>query len=206
MAKEQDNINGNENLPECCKPKSRGIKAGLILGIIPHSGCIAIILFALLGVTAANTFFIKFLSYKYYIPSLFVTSFFIASVAAFFYTRRFPDRRIKSHWKYLAVLYSSIIIINLLMIYIIFPYATNLSSSGNVISNLENTKILKLSFEIPCLGHAPLVISELQKVNGITSVKYLSEKSFEILYNPEEINKEQILEQDICKEFGAKER
>ncbi|MEK6935605.1 MAG: hypothetical protein AABW67_02370 [Nanoarchaeota archaeon] len=205
MNKKQ-NIKNKENLPECCKPKSRGIKAGLISGIIPHSGCIAIILFALLGVTAANTFFIKFLSYKYYIPSLFVASFFIASVAAFFYTRRFPDRRIKSHWKYLAVLYSSIIIINLLMIYMIFPYATNLSSSGNVISNLENTKTLKLSFEIPCPGHASLVVSELEKTSGIEKVKYLSGANFEVLYNPKEINKEQILEQDICKEFDAKER
>jgi len=205
MNKKQNKINNKESLPECCKPKNKGIKSGLISGIIPHSGCIAIILFALLGVTAANSFFKKFFFNSYYLYIVFILSFIIAGISAFFYIRRFPDRRIKSHWKYLAVLYSSIIIINLLMIYIIFPYAANLSNSGNAGGNLENTQILKLSFEIPCSGHAPLVISELQKVNGITSVKYLFGDSFEVLYNPLEISKEKILEQDICKEFNAKE-
>lgn len=205
MKKMQDKIKNKENLPKCCKPKSKGIRTGLISGIIPHAGCIAIILFALLGVTVANSFFIKFLSNKYYIYVAFAVSLGIAAFAAFFYTRKFSDKRIKSHWRYISFLYTSVIAINLLMIYVIFPYAADLSSSGNVASNLENTKILKLSFEIPCSGHAPLVISGLQKVNGIASVKYISGKSFEVLYNPGEISKEQILEQDICKEFNAKE-
>lgn len=34
MNKKQNDIKDNENLPECCMPKGRGIKAGLISGII----------------------------------------------------------------------------------------------------------------------------------------------------------------------------
>jgi len=184
-------------LPACCKPQ-KGIKAGILSGIIPHAGCILIIVLALIGVTAANSFFIKFLSYKYYIPLLFVISLFIASIAAFFYIRRFSDKRIKSHWKYLTILYVSVITINLIMIYLIFPYTSGLASSENT-----DGKLLNLSFEIPCSGHASLVISELQAVEGIKSVKYISGNDFEIYYNPEEISEEEILIQNICKEFKA---
>lgn len=195
-------MNGKKKLPECCKRKS-GIKSGLISGIIPHAGCIAILLFAILGVTIANSFFRKFLFNPYYLYIVSALSFFIAIIAAFFYIRRFEDKRIRSHWKYLAVLFSSVVIINLVMVYVIFPYAANISSK--TISTDFWNEILKLSFEIPCSGHASLVISELEKVNGINSVKFISGKTFDIYYNPEKITKDQILSQDICKEFNARE-
>ena len=199
-------MNDEKKLPECCKKKS-GIKSGLLAGIIPHAGCIAILLFAILGVTVANSFFRKFLFNSYYLYIVFALSFFIAIIAAFFYIRRFEDKRIKSHWKYLAVLFSSIIVINLIMIYLIFPYAANLSGQITKVDNgIGNSEILKLSFEIPCSGHASLVISELEKVDGIDSVKFISGKTFEIYYSPEKISKEQILSQDICKEFNATEK
>lgn len=189
----------NNGLPDCCKRKS-GIKEGLLAGIIPHSGCIAIIIFALLGVTAANSFFKKYLFTQYYLYIIFGFSLTIAVISAFFYVRRFQDRNIKSHWKYLTILFSSVIAINIMMIYFIFPYAANISGNAGA-----EDSILKLSFEIPCSGHAPLVISELENTTGITDVRYISEKNFEVYYNPQLTTKEKILAQDICKEFNAKE-
>lgn len=191
-----------EKIPECCKPK-RGIKEGFLAGALPHIGCFAIILFAILGTTIANSFFKRFFFNYYYLPIIFALSLGIATFSAFLYIKKFSDKSIKRHWKYLAVLYSSVIIINLLMIYLIFPYTSNISLNSNTIS--ERSKILNLDFDIPCSGHAPLVISELKKVDGIENVKFISGKSFEIIYDPEKINKEQILKQDICKEFNAKE-
>jgi len=193
-------IQNDKNLPECCRKKS-GVKEGILAGIVPHAGCIAIILFALLGVTAFNGFFKKYLFGTYYLYLVFAFSFLIAIISAFFYIRRFPDRRLKTHWKYLSVLFSSIIIVNLIVVYFIFPYAINLTGNAST-----EGAMLKLSFEIPCEGHAPLVISELESVPGINSVKYISGKNFEVYYNPEIINEEKILEQDICKEFNAKEQ
>jgi len=187
-----------EKIPECCKPH-RGIKSGILAGIISHIGCIAIIVFALLGVGFANTFFKKFLFNSYYLYIVFAFSLAIATLAAFFYIKRFEDKRIKSHWKYLAFLYASVIAVNLLMIYIVFPYASNINSG-----NSEGT-LLKLSFDIPCSGHAPFVASELSKIEGVTGARFVSGKTFEVYYNPKKISKEQILAQEICKEFNARE-
>ena len=105
-----------EKMPNCCK-KHKGVKQGIISGLIAHSGCFAIIIFALIGVTAANSFFIKFLSNKYYIPIIFLVSFAIATFSAFIYIRRFEDKRVKNHWKYLSLLFASVILVNFFMIY-----------------------------------------------------------------------------------------
>ena len=195
-------VKETEKIPECCKPK-KGIKEGFLAGTLPHLGCFVIILFAILGTTMANSFFKRFFFNKYYLPIIFALSLGIATFSAFLYIRKFSDKNIKKHWKYLTVLYLSVIIINLLMIYLIFPYTSNISLNLNTFS--EKSEILKLSFDIPCPGHAPLVISELKKVDGIEDVEFVSGKSFEITYDSEKINKEQILEQDICKEFNARE-
>ncbi len=197
-AKKQD----NQEMSECCKPRNKGIKSGVLAGIIPHAGCIAIIVFALLGVTVANSFFIRFLSNKYYIPVVFSISLLIAGVSAFFYTRRFQNRRIMSHWKYLSILFASVIIINLFMIYFVFPVAAKLNNRQS-----EGYYSIKIDFTgLPCSGHIPLVISELEKVEGIKAVNYVSGDTFEIFYDSGLINKEDILEQNICRELKAKEK
>ncbi len=189
-----------QKMPECCKPKNKGITAGLLSGIIPHSGCIAIILFALAGVTAANSFFIKFISNKYYIPIIFAASLLIAALSAFFYIRRFEDKKIRSHWKYCSVLFSSMIIMNLIMVYFIFPAAAKL---GN--DKIQGNSV-KIDFRaLPCSGHIPLVKSELEKVEGVKKVNYISGNKFEVFYDPGKIGKETILQEDICKEFKAEE-
>ena len=144
-----------EKIPECCKPKKNGIKAGILSGIIPHSGCIAIILFSLLGITLFNGFFIKFLSNKYYIYILFAFSLFIATFAGFIYIRRFEDRKLKRHWRYLTILFSSVIVINLLMIYFIFPL-----TAKTIYNQQIEGDMIRLDFsELPCSGHIPLVVS-----------------------------------------------
>ncbi len=190
----------DKKLPECCRPKhGKAVRAGILSGLIPHTGCILILLFAIFGVTFANAFFKKFLFNSYYIYAVFGVSILIATIAGFFYIRRFSDRRLKSHWKYLIILYGSVIIINLLMIYVIFPAIAN-TNSGNLKGDLLN-----LEFNIPCSGHVPLVISELQKVDGVKGVKFISGKTFEVYYDANKITEEKILQQDVCREFNAKE-
>ena len=48
-----------ENLPACCQPqkKGKGIGQGILFGLVPHIGCIAFIVFTLLGISAAAAVF-----------------------------------------------------------------------------------------------------------------------------------------------------
>lgn len=193
-------MKNKSKIPECCKPH-KGIKSGILSGILPHSGCIAIFLFAILGVTIANSFFIKLLANRYYLYIVFIVSLAIATIAAFFYIKRFEDKKISSHWRYFVVLYSSVIVINILMIYAVFPLTTNMLS-GKAVS--ETNIILKME-TLPCPGHAPLVVSELSKLDGVKSVRYLSGKNFEVYYDSGKITKQKILEHEICREFNARE-
>jgi len=48
----------------------------------------------------------------------------------------------------------------------IFPILAN-SNSNNIISNTEQTASLSLTVQIPCSGHAPLIVDELRKNNGV---------------------------------------
>ena len=176
----------NHKIPDCCKPiccqkPGKGIASGIISGIIPHAGCIAIIILALFGATIANTFLRKFLFNSYYLYILFFISLAIATFFAFLYKRRFKGTRIRDHWKYFTFLYSSVIIINLAMIYLIFPAVVS-GVSGNYVSDSSSNseETLRLSFDIPCEGHVPLVVTELKNVTGIKEIHYISGKIFEI--------------------------
>ena len=68
----------------CCGPKKegKGIMQGVVYGLIPHTGCIAFILFTVLGVSAATAFFKPLLMNRYFFYFLMLLSFVFASISA----------------------------------------------------------------------------------------------------------------------------
>lgn len=180
------------------KSEEKGIVRGIAYGLIPHIGCIAFIVFTLLGVGAAAAFFRPLLINKWAFPAMIVFSFLLAGISSFFYLKKNCCANKK---RYLAIVFGSVILINLIIFYIIFPSISNINS--NAVS--DEGSIMKLSFELPCSGHVPLVIDELQKVEGIESVRNTGGYNFEVYYDSTITNKEKILSQEICKEFDAKE-
>lgn len=180
------------------KSEEKGIVRGIVYGLIPHIGCIAFIVFTLLGVSAAAAFFRPLLINKWAFPSMVAVSFLLAGFSSSLYLKKNCCANKK---RYLSIVFGSVILINLIMFYLVFPALANTNSNAV----LSKNSLVKLSFELPCSGHVPLVIDELQKVEGIESVRNTEGYNFEVYYNPSLVNKNQILSQDICKEFNAKE-
>lgn len=223
---------GNTDKDENCSKNSngsakKGIFAGIIYGLIPHVGCIAFLIAAVLGATAATTFFKPLLMSPYFFYILIVLSLVFATIYAMIYLSRCGCLSLdgaKKRWKYLATLYSTTIIVNLLLFMVIFPLvAANLYSgqsntqlnaaphgSDAISSSVAgNTNIgtgdstITLQVNIPCPGHAPLISEELKKLDGVNSIDYNFPNTFKVAYDSSKLSKAQILGIDVFKSYPA---
>jgi len=188
--------------------KKTGFFEGILFGLIPHVGCIAFILFSILGVTAAASIFKSLLLKSYFFYGLLGLSFLFATISAIFYLRKhkaLSTEGVKQRWKYLSILYGTTISINLLLFFVIFPYAVNLSAPTIQVDNVDTLNIVVLSVDIPCSGHAPLITTELYDLQGITKVDYSIPTKFEVQFDSSKISKTDILSLEIFKEFKATE-
>lgn len=201
----------NKNIPECCtkKPakKSNGFMQGLIYGSIPHIGCIAFILFSVLGVTVAAGVFKPLLAKAYFFYAMILISLIFACISAFFYLRKQGGiKTFKHHKGYLGILFGTTIGISMVMYFFVFPLVAGVSaSSGNVVQVTASSEIIKLKVNIPCEGHAPLITDELKKINGVNNIKFSSPNIFEVSYDSLKTSKSQVLGLDIFKEYKATE-
>ena len=75
----------------------------------------------------------------------------------------------------------------------------------NVNEGKNNFSTLNISVAIPCSGHAPLIIDEVKKVNGVKSITFEMSNKFHITYDATITSKEKILGASIFKDFPAKE-
>jgi hypothetical protein len=109
---------------------------------------------------------------------------------------------IKTKWKYLTIMFSSVILVNLFMFFVVFPaFANSNNQTPEIVSS--NLTMGTLAVDIPCSGHAPLIIYEVKKVIGVNSVWYKSPNIFEITYNPNVTSISQIASLEIFKRFKA---
>ncbi|MFC1705144.1 hypothetical protein ACFLZ6_02355 [Nanoarchaeota archaeon] len=191
MEEEIKEENKEENY--CCKPvdetikKEKGFWAGLFYGLVPHTGCIAFIIFTVLGVTAASAFIKPLLLNRYFFHMLIGLSLVLATVSATIYLKKhnmLSRDGIKTKRKYLLTLYGTSIGINLLLFLVVFPLATNMASAAptgafSVVASSDIT----LQVDIPCPGHAPLISEELKTINGVRSVKYRFPNYFDVNYD-----------------------
>ena len=201
---------------DCCKAneqkENRGILSAITYGLIPHIGCIAFIVFTVLGMTTATAFLKPFMLSPYFFYALITLSFTFTTLSAVIYLKRrgfmsLPGIRRK--WKYLSTLYGTTISINLLLFLVVFPLLANvtlasstsgitaLSNNGNVISSL------KLSVDIPCSGHASLITGELKTINGVTGVQFSLPNVFDVKYDSAKTTKQQILALEVFKTYKA---
>ena len=82
----------DEQEKSCCggapKKEGKGFVSGLVYGLIPHTGCIAFILFTILGVTTASAIFKPLLMNRYFFHGLIALSFFFATISAAIYLKK----------------------------------------------------------------------------------------------------------------------
>lgn len=199
----------------------KSIFQGIAYGLLPHTGCIAFIIFSIFGVTVATQFFKPFLLNPYFFYILIAISFVFATVSAIVYLKRqgliefnrgeggseisFSSGIIKRKWKYLSTLYGTTIGINLLLFMVIFPLLANVSFGAPSITGafVGTTSSIRLKVDIPCSGHAPLITQELKSINGVVSVQFSFPNIFDVTYDSAKTTKEQILSLDVFNTYKA---
>lgn len=231
--KNLDSEKNEPELPGCCssKPKKepKNVGQAVLYGLIPHVGCIAFIIGSVLGVTMLTEFFKPLLMSRNFFYILIATSLLLATISSMLYLRKtgyFTSEGIKKKWKYLTTMYGVTIGVNLLLFMIIFPLAANLGSAtpastasiqtgvanagGSVgttgtASTIDASDLasLQLKVDIPCPGHAPLITSELKKINGVQGVKFSFPNNFEVTYDSLKASKQEILALSVFNEYKA---
>lgn len=200
----------------CCAVKkdsqSRGILSGIMLGVLPHSFCLAFALFSMIGAVTASAFLKTFLLIPNFFLFLVIVSLVLASVSAAIYLKRsgcLCASGIKSKWRYLAVVYAGTILVNLLMFFVVLPAVANVDfrKPPRELAGIQDQKgplaELKLSVQIPCSGHASLIIDEIKKNCDVQSVKFSLPDTFDIKYDPKKTTPEQIASLEIFKTYKA---
>lgn len=193
-----------EETKSCCPPK-KGLSKGILYGILPHSFCIAFIVFSVIGATAATTIFKSLLLLPYFFQILIGISFLFATLSAIFYLKKknsLSAEGIRDNSKYLGILFGTTVAVNLLFFLVVFPLLSKIKTVMNINAGGSLEKIT-LSAKIPCSGHAPLVVDELGKEKGISGVKFEFPANFTVTYNPKETTPEEILSAEIFKTFKA---
>jgi len=202
------------NTSPCCKTKvfRTGIGAGLFYALLPHSGCLLFIIFTTLGITAFSAILKSLLTNYLFFYSLIIVSLVLTTLAALIYLKRkqiLSLSGLMASWKYLATLYGTSILINLFLVYAVFPYAANLKFNyflRNALAKTENINYSKMTIEvdIPCSGHAFLISSELKRLSGVQDVEFKAPNLFDVYYDHKKISEKNILSSDIFKSFKAK--
>ena len=80
---------------------------------------------------------------------------------------------------------------NLIIIFIFFPLASNVQI-GYAYGQENQSVVASVDVEIPCTGHAPLIIDEIKKNQSVDVVKFKLPSTFEITFNPEKTSLEEI--------------
>jgi len=190
----------------CCKKGNNGFISGIAYGLVPHAGCIAFIIFTILGVTTATAILRPLLLNPYFFYILIVLSFVFTSFSAIYYLKKneiLSKQGVKRKWKYILTLYSTTIGVNLVLFIIIFPLLANVSAkptsiTGNFIESTNNENpnsmsSIKLEVSIPCSGHAPLITDELKKIDGILGIEFSFPNIFDVTYDSSTTSKDEIL-------------
>lgn len=188
--------------------EKKSILQGIAYGLVPHIGCIAFLIGSILGVTVLTQLFKPLLMTPYFFHILILVSFVFATISSALYLKKngiLSPTGIKRKWKYLSIMYGSTIGVNLLLFVLIFPLLANFSLSPTLPltgASLANNN-MKLSVDIPCSGHAPLISNELKSINGITGVQFSFPNIFYVSYDSTKTSKQEIISLDVFKTYKA---
>jgi hypothetical protein len=193
-------------MESCCqndRPRQQGVLSGIFYGLIPHTFCIAFVVLSLAGAVGGATLAKEFLMLPYFFLFLTILSLMSATLASFLYFKKNDCcnwRGIKKKYKYLITLYSVTIITNILVAYLIIPALTN-GPDRRVEYGANQLTLANIEVQIPCPGHAPLIIDELGKVSGVEDVSFQAPRTFKVAYNSQETSLESIEGAEIFKTF-----
>lgn len=187
--------------------KNKNVLQGIAYGLIPHIGCIMFVFAAIIGATALIQLFKPILMNKNIFYYLILISLGFATLSSFFYlkkNKKLSWSGIKDKKRYLLIMYLSVVGINILLFFFIFPFLANLGNNG-VVSALDDnsTSFFEITSKIPCPGHAPLISDEVKTMEGVKAVEYSFPNNFKIYYNPSLTSKQEILQLGIFEEFPA---
>lgn len=193
----------------CCTPQKesskKGLLKGFLFGLIPHTFCIAFIIFSVIGATIATAFVKKILLIPYFTWILIGISIVFATISVIFYLKKqkcFCIKGVKDKWKYITTMYTVTILVNVLMFFVVMPVLANISSNQTINADAVS-ETLTIKVDIPCSGHAPLITDELKKLDGINQVNFKSLGIFEIKYDPNKLTPEKITALEIFKTYKA---
>jgi hypothetical protein len=208
--------------PDCCKPvekKGKGLVAGVLYGLIPHTFCIAFILLSVIGATAAATLLRSILLVPYLFQMMIGLSLGFATLSAVIYLRRLGYLSLdgaRTKWRYLSLLYGTTIAINLLLFLVVFPVLANANprvQSQGIPADSQTitapaaqsaeTRHISLDVAIPCSGHASLIKGDLLSLKGVLGVRFDLPERFVVDYDPLQVAPEQILGLEIFKTYKA---
>lgn len=193
----------------CSNPEKKGscLGSAILYGLLPHSFCIAFVLFAAFGVTAGAFLFRPLMLNPYFFYILIALSVAFATVSSIIYLKRNDCLSVsgaKTKRGYLSTMYGTVIGINLLLFFVIFPTLANLSAAGPTgfaIAGADSKITLKV--DIPCSGHASLISSELKTLPGVKGVRFRSPVLFDVTYDSSITSEEQMLGLDVFKTYDA---
>lgn len=194
--------------------KRKGVIQGIIFGLVPHTFCILFVVLSIVGAVTATTLLKRLLYLPYFFQIIVALAFVFATVSSVFYLKRngllsWAGARFK--WKYLTTMFATTIGVNLLFFLVVFPAVANLDlkpfnttgvAQAQTIST-KDTASLTLQVAIPCSGHAPLIIGELEKLDGVVDAKFQGSNLFKVQYDPAKITVGDILAQEVFKSFKA---
>jgi copper chaperone CopZ len=205
-------MKNSEIQKNCCektdsKSEKKGFISGILYGLIPHTFCIAFIILTVLGTTTATAFLKPFLINRYFFYILIGLSIFFATISAIIYLKKnaiLSFQGIKRKWKYLSILYGTTIFVNLLFFMVIFPYLANLNRvQPSTFIGVTPLSSITLKIDIPCPGHASLIIDELKKIEGVEGVKFSFPNLFDVKYDPSKTSKEKLLSLGVFNTYKA---
>lgn len=185
------------------KKKDNSYLSGIYYGVLPHTVCIVFIIASILGATFFTSLLRPLMLSSAFFYGLILISFIFATIGALFYLKQNKLLSVKGvffKWRYLSLLYGFTIGINLILFLFVFPMISNMGSGD--LSGFDSKVILKV--DIPCSGHAPLILDELRK-NGFGSryLMYDMADGFEVYYNSNYQSIEDILSVDVFNYFRA---
>ncbi|MCL6430314.1 MAG: hypothetical protein K6V36_05555 [Anaerolineae bacterium] len=211
----------------CCRPapeaRGKGLLAGLAYGVLPHTFCILFIVLSIIGATAATSLVKRVLYLPYLLPLLVGASLLFATLSALLYLQRSGMLSVAgmiARWRYLSILYGTTIAVNLVMFTVVLPAAASVdvraagpSASGYLEPSAREPAVLaeataptdtvRLDVAIPCPGHAPLIVSEVESLDGVIAVRYIGGSDFIVRYDPGKLRVDHILALEVFRAFRA---
>jgi len=195
---------------DCCQAEEKhgdGLRKGIMYGLLPHMGCIAFLLLSVLGMTAATALLKPLMLSPYLFYILVASSFLFATISGALYLRRlrlFSISGLKRKAKYISILYGTTISVNLFLFLVVFPLVGGVSANQAVSAQHASAPaLINLQVDIPCPGHAPLIVGELKSLGGVMQVKYTAPDVFTVTYDSTLVSEGKILALEVFKTYRA---